>query len=158
MGLVKPRKSDTERETSIHLAKNDYLAGIEPSIRSAASMYGLPYSTLHDRLLGIQSASVSHHHQQLLTDQEEKSIVHFCNTLDNYGHPVTMQILKGFAKSLLPVSKRREVGKHWATHLPNSHSELAARFSQCLDRQRANEDDPAIIKDFFCEVIVLHYN
>ena len=46
MGRVKPQKSDSEREKSIHLAKKDYLAGIEPSIRSAASTYGLPYSTL----------------------------------------------------------------------------------------------------------------
>jgi hypothetical protein len=101
---------------------------------------------------------VAHHHQQLLTDQEEKSIVCFCNTLDDYGHPVNMQILKGFAKSLLPVSKCREVGKHWATRFLNCHPELAARFSQCLDRQRANASDPAIIKDFFGKVIVLHYN
>jgi hypothetical protein len=27
-----------------------------------------------------------------------------------------------------------------------------------LDRQRANASDPAIIKDFFGKVIVLHYN
>ena len=63
MGQVKPRKSNSEREKSIHLAKKDYLAGIEPSIRSAASTYGLPYSTLRDPLRGTQSASVAHHHQ-----------------------------------------------------------------------------------------------
>jgi hypothetical protein len=90
MSRVKPRKSDSEHEKSIHLAKKDYLAGIEPSIRSAASTYGLPYLTLCDRLRGTQSALVAHHHQQLLTDQEEKSIVRFCNTLDDYGHPVNM--------------------------------------------------------------------
>jgi hypothetical protein len=140
------------------LQKKNYLAGIEPSIRSAASTYGLPYSTLRDRLRGTQSASVAHHHEQLLTDQEEKSIVRFCNTLDDYGHPANMRILKGFAKSLLPLSKRREVGKHWATRFLNRHPELAARFSQRLDRQRANASDPAIIKVFFRKVIVLHYN
>jgi hypothetical protein len=52
MGRVKPWKSDSEREKSIHLAKKDYLAGIEPSITSAASIYGLSYSTLRDRLQG----------------------------------------------------------------------------------------------------------
>jgi len=158
MGQVKPWKSDSEREKSILLAKKDFLAGIEPSIRSAASTYGLSYSTLHDRQRGIQSTSVAHHHQQLLTEQEEKAIVRFWNTLDDYGHPVNMRILKGFAKSLLAVSKCREVGKHWATRLLNCHPELAVRFSQCLDYQRANTSDPAIIKDFFRKVIILHYN
>jgi hypothetical protein len=158
MGRVKPWKSDCEHEKSIHLAKKDYLAGIEPSIRSAASTYGLPYSILCDCLQGTQSALVAHHHQQLLTDQEEKSIVRFCNTLDDYGHPVNMRILKGFAKSLLPVSKSREVGKHRATRILNHHPELAVRFSQHLDRQRANASDSSIIKDFFRKVIVLHYN
>jgi hypothetical protein len=32
MGRVKPWKSDSEHEKSIHLTKKDYLAGIEPSI------------------------------------------------------------------------------------------------------------------------------
>jgi hypothetical protein len=69
-----------------------------------------------------------------------------------------MRIPIGFAKSLLPVSKRREVGKRWATHFLIDHTELAARFSQRLYCQRANASDPAIIKDIFRMVIVLHYN
>jgi len=69
-----------------------------------------------------------------------------------------MRILKGFAKSLLPVSKHREVGIHWATRFLNRHPEFAAELCQRLDRQRANASDPAIIKDFFHRVIVLHYN
>jgi len=158
MGRVKPRKSDSEHEKSIHLAKKDNLAGIEPSIRSAGSIYGLSYLTLHDRLRGTQSASVVHHHQQLPTDQEEKSIVLFCNTMVDYGHPVNMRILNGYAKSLLPVSKCGEEGQHWATRFLNCHPEFAARFSQRLDRQRANASDPTIIPDFFRKVIVLHYN
>jgi hypothetical protein len=146
---VKPWKSDSEHEKSIHLTKKDYLAGIEPSIWSAASTYGISYSTVHDRLQGTQSTLVAHYHQKLLTDQEEKSIVRFCNTLDDSGHPVNMQILKGFAKSLFPVSKCRKVGKHWATCCLNRHPELAAQFSRCWDRQRVNASDPAIIKDLF---------
>jgi hypothetical protein len=149
MGRVKPWKSGSEREKSILLAKKDYLAGIEPSIRSAVSTNGVPYSTMHDLLRGTQSASVAHHHQKLFPDQEEKSIVCYCNTLDDYGHVVNMRIIKGFAKSLLPVSKCREVGKHWAARLLNRHPELAAQCSQHLDCQRANASDPAIIDDFF---------
>jgi hypothetical protein len=95
MGRVKPRKSDSEREKSILLAKKEFLAGIEPSIRSAAlpMVYYIPPCVIACEV-----------HNLLLTDQEEKSIVCYCNTLDDYGHPVNMRILKGFAKSLLPVS------------------------------------------------------
>jgi hypothetical protein len=60
--------------------------------------------------------------------------------------------LKDFAKALLPISKYRDVGKHWATRFLNRHPELSARFSQRLDRQRANASDPELVKDYFRKV------
>ena len=65
---------------------------------------------------------------------------------------------KGFAKSLLPVSKRQEVGKHLATRFSNHHTGLTLRCSQRLDHQTANASDPAIIKHFFHMVIILQSN
>ena len=40
MGRVKPCRDDKEHEESIRLAKEDFISGIEPSIRSAARTYG----------------------------------------------------------------------------------------------------------------------
>jgi len=51
MGRVKC--SDvTDRENDIREAKHAYHSGLEPSIRAAASTYGISYGTLRDRLRG----------------------------------------------------------------------------------------------------------
>jgi len=38
------------------------------------------------------------------------------------------------------------------TRFLNYHSAITAKFSQHLDQQRANGNNPAILKDFFCKV------
>ena len=53
MGRVKHCRDDKEHEESIRRAKQDFISGIEPSIRSAARTYNIPYTTLRDRLHGL---------------------------------------------------------------------------------------------------------
>jgi len=60
MGRVKSRDAATDRENEIREAKHAYLSGLEPSIRATASTYGIPYSTLRDRLRGAQPRSAAH--------------------------------------------------------------------------------------------------
>jgi hypothetical protein len=100
---------------------------------------------------------MAHHHQYCLTDQEDKIIVCFCNSLYDYSHPVNIHIGEGYAKSLLHVTKCKDVGKHFTTLFINDHPELAATLIQCLDNRRAAGSDPEIITDFFRKVIILHY-
>jgi len=38
------------------------------------------------------------------------------------------------------------------TRFLNRHPAITTKFSQRLDRQRANANDSAILKDFFCKV------
>ena len=150
MGRVKPCPDDKEHEKSIRLAKRDFTNGIEPSIRSAALTYNIPYTTLRARLHGRQTRTEANRGFQLLSVQEEKAIVRFCETLDDWGHPVTIKILKQFAQSLLP--GQQGVGKHWTERFLKRNPALAAKFSHRLDRQRANANDPIILKDYFCKV------
>ena len=51
---AKSGKQNIEREKAIRDAKGDYLNGTEPSIRLAAPTYGIPYTTLQNRLRGRQ--------------------------------------------------------------------------------------------------------
>jgi hypothetical protein len=101
MGRVKCSDS-TDRENDIREAKHAYHSGLEPSIRAAASIYGIPYGTLGDQLRGAQPRSAAHEKEQLLTLEEEKSIVRFCETLDDLGHPLQAKMVNSFATSLLP--------------------------------------------------------
>ena len=88
MGRVKRREPATDRENDIREAKHAYLSGEVASIRAAASTYGIPFGTLRDRLRGTQPRSIAHENEQLLTPEEEKSIVRFCEALDDLGHPL----------------------------------------------------------------------
>ena len=50
-------------------------AGEKVSIRAAAEAYGIPFSTLKDRLKGTQPRVQAHIKQQLLSPTEEKSVI-----------------------------------------------------------------------------------
>ena len=152
MGRVKPREPVCDRENDIRDAKQVYLSGEVTSICSAASIYGIPYGTLQDRLRGAQPQSITHEKEQLLTPEEEKSIVRFCEALDDLGHPLQGKMVKDFALSLLPPQRHRQLRKHWITCFLNRHPGITSKFSQRLDRQRANANDPIILKDFFRKV------
>jgi len=77
MGRVKCRYAAIDTENEIHEAKHAYCTGLGSSICSAASTYGIPYGTLRDRLRGAQPRGAAHEKEQLLTPEEEKSIVRF---------------------------------------------------------------------------------
>ena len=65
-----------------------------------------------------------------------------CETLDDWGHPVTIKILKQFAQSVLP--RQCSVGEHWSARFLNRNTALTAKFSPRLDRQRADAKVPMI--------------
>jgi hypothetical protein len=155
MGKVKVCKAASEREMDLRDAQDAFLTGLEFSIRSAAKTYGVPYGTLPDRLQGAKPRSEAHRSEQLLSIEEEKSIVRFCETLDDLGHPLHGKLVKAYATSLLSPHRQRQLGKHWMTRFLNRNPSLVSMFSQRLDRQRANANDPAILKDFFRKVFYI---
>jgi hypothetical protein len=57
---------------------------------------------LRDRLQGAQPRVEAHQSEQILSVEEEKSIVRFCEALDDLGHPLKVKMVKAFAMSLLP--------------------------------------------------------
>jgi hypothetical protein len=61
MGRVKERKKN-EREENIQNAITHYENVLQPSMQASAEKFGIPYSTLRDRLNGAQSYQESHRH------------------------------------------------------------------------------------------------
>ena len=84
--------------------------------------------------------------------EDEKSIVRFCETLDDLGHLLQGKMVKTVAISFLPSHWQQRLGKHWMTRFLNCHSAISTKFNQHLDRQRANANDPAILNNFFHKV------
>ena len=157
MGKVKKCKAASEREKDLKEAQHDYITGLEPFICSAVKTYGVPYGTLRDRLQGARPRADAHSQEQILSVEEEKAIVRLCVTLDDWGHPLRGSLVKAFAMSLLPHTRRRQLGNHWLTRFLNRNPAIVSKFSQRLDRQRANASDPVILKDYFRKVFILYH-
>ena len=105
MGKVIQRKAASERQRDLNKAEHECIVGLEPSIRSVARTYGVPYGTLRGRLQGAKPHADAHSQEQILFVEEEKVIVRLCVTLDNWGHPLRGSV-KAFVMSLLPSARR----------------------------------------------------
>jgi hypothetical protein len=152
MGRVKPREPVADRETDIRDAKQVYLSDEVTSIHSVHSILSISYSTLQNRCRGAQPQSIAHKKEQLLTPEEEKSIVHFCEAVNDLGYALQGKMVKDFGLSLLTPYCRWQLGKHWITHIVIWHPGITSKFSKGLDSHRAKANDPVILRDFFSKV------
>jgi len=75
------------REQAISQALSDLSTGIYTSRRAAARAYGVPESTLRNRLGGATSSALSHQHQQRLTPLQEDFLVEWILEEDARGYP-----------------------------------------------------------------------
>ena len=58
--------------------EHDYIAGLEPSIHSAARTYGMLYRTLRGCLQVAKPHADAHSQEQILSVEEEQAIVWLC--------------------------------------------------------------------------------
>lgn len=143
-----------ERERLIQQAITHYKESSKPSLRISAETFGIPWTTLRDRLNGATNRRDAHRSQQLLTEYEETTIVKWCERMDDWGFPLRLGLVKEMAAYL--VRKRefaRTLGKHWLERFLSRNPAIASKFSARLDRQRAVTDNPVLLKDYFKEVL-----
>jgi hypothetical protein len=144
-----------ERENAINQAILHYndLSNSSKSMRVSAETFGIPYSTLRDRLNGAQTRQAAHRSQQLLTEYEESTIVKWCERMDDWGFPVRLGNLKEMAAYLVGKrEKGRTLGKNWLSRFLARNPQLSSKFSARLDRQRAVTNNPELLKDYFKKV------
>jgi transposase len=86
MGKINARKKDT-KEIRIQLAiEATQNKSLPLSIRRAAEKYGIPRSTLQDRLKGTKNPSESHAQYQILSAEEEQEVVRWIERLDDNNY------------------------------------------------------------------------
>ena len=152
MARLSQRRKDA-KEKSLQDAIRYYNQSDEPSIRATAEKFGVAHTTLRDRRAGTQSHVISHRKMQAYTEYEEKAIVQWCKSHDEWRHPLRLDVVKGMAQCILHRQlKSRTLGRHWLTRFLNRNPGLAAKISTRIDRQRAFASNPAILKDFFRKV------
>ena len=102
------------------------------SIRHTSELFGVPYSTLRGRLSGRRSHTLGHEAMQLLTKYEERSIVKWCEKLDEWGHPPRLAVVKTMAQAIInrrTNTKKKILGVHWLTRFLDRHPQLASKLS-----------------------------
>lgn len=144
-----------ERERLIQLAISHYQGSSKPdmSMRASAEAYGIPWTTLRDRLKGAEPRRAAHKSQQILSDYEEGTIVRWCERMDDWGFPLRLSLVKEMAAYL--VRKReigRTLGKHWLERFLKRNPNIKSRFASRLDRQRALTNNAELIKDYYKQV------
>jgi hypothetical protein len=123
------------------------------SIRKAVAVYNVPRTTLQDRKNGRQPQLGSRSKTRLLSDYEEEILVNWIHSMEQRGYPPFLIDIRRMAEVVLT---RRDasippkpIGKHWVYRWIKAHPDLDPRLVRTLDSQRAKNEDPKIIKEWF---------
>jgi len=136
-------------EAKVLLALQAYQNNQKLSLRRAAKVYEIPYTTLYRRQHGISARCDWIPKSRKLSDLEEQIIIQFILDLDSRGFPPQLRGVEEMANRLLADRGASPVGKRWARNFVKRRSELKTRFFRKYDYQRAKCEDPAIIKKWF---------
>jgi hypothetical protein len=94
-----------------------------------------------------------------MTVIEEKSLVKHLLDADKWSFSIRPEFLHGMAQILLQVRTHdptTTLGVNWAYKFVKHHPELCTRYNRRISYQRARQEDPNIIKQWFktvCEAI-----
>ena len=118
-------------------------------VASVAKLYGVSRTTLERRRTGTPSRQDILPPRQRLTKLEEKAIIQYILELDSRSFPPRLAGVEDMANQLLDTRGAPRVGKNWAGNFVRRQPELSTRYSRRYDYQRAKNEDPAIIGQWF---------
>ena len=132
----RPKKLKLWTEEQMSLAVEAVRSG-EMGVRRAHQEFGVPKSTLYDRVSGrVQEGAVSGP-QAYLTKEEEDELVHFLVECARFGFPRTRKQVIAIAQSV--ASQRHsgvEVSSGWWQSFRHRHPEIVLRNPEALSRAR----------------------
>ena len=123
------------------------------SIRGAAEFYGVPKSTLGDRISGrVLPGSKSGPDTHLTSEEEEELAGFLCRTA-LIGHARTRKEVLAIVNRILSSrGKKKEVTPGWWASFVARHPKLTLRTPATLSLSRANATDPQVINTYFDEL------
>jgi DDE superfamily endonuclease len=119
------------------------------SVRHTAKTYDVVRTTLRRRRAGIPSRRDCTPKLKKLTDLEESVIIQHILDLDMRGFSPKLSAVKDMANKLLAVRGKGKVGILWPSNFVKRSPELRTRFNRKYDYQRALNENPKIIQQWF---------
>ncbi|RJE26016.1 hypothetical protein PHISCL_01618 [Aspergillus sclerotialis] len=140
------------QENRIQMAISAYKSKKVKSKSRAAAIFGVPKSTFIDRLNGIQPRSEARASGHKLTTIEEESLVKRLLDADKRGFSIRPEYLRGMAQILLRERSQDPtavLGVNWASSFIKRRPELRTRYNRRITYQRAKQEDPKVLKQWF---------
>ncbi|KAK4697453.1 hypothetical protein P7C70_g8208, partial [Phenoliferia sp. Uapishka_3] len=133
------------------------------SLREAAKRTGAAHATVVDRKNGILPRTKAHTARQLLTPEEERVLVEFCESMERRYIPVRQDMLVERARLILEaraVPSASNPSRHWREAFQRRHPELHLKTSRSIDAVRVFSQDPANLLRYFDELeeVIKEYN
>ena len=122
----------------------------QKSMRKVAKQYGIPKSSLHDRVNGKMTRKEEHQRRQKLSPQEELAIVNWLHRLQAWGWSSRIDQVREMAAELLKKKgDTQSLGIHWGQKFLGRHQQLKTAFVPSLDKKRAIAEEGQILDQWF---------
>jgi hypothetical protein len=119
------------------------------SVRKAATIYSVSRTTIHAQRAGRPSRCDKPANLRKLTDLEEKVLLERVLDLDARGFQPRLSEIREMANRLRTDRDASEVGIRWANGFVKQPPELTTRFRRRIDYERAQCEDPDVVKAWF---------
>jgi hypothetical protein len=122
------------------------------SKQKAAGVFGVSRTTLRARLDGRKSRSETRANGHKLTNSEEDVLVKKLLDADKRGFSIRSEFLRQMAETLLRDRTRNAtatLGVNWPYTFTKRRPELRTRYNRRITYQRAKQEDPKVIKQWF---------
>ena len=123
----------TLKEARVNLALEALQSNRKLSLRAAAKLYNIPFSTLRDRHAGRPVRCDTTPNSKKLTQSEEEAIVQYIIELCARAFPPRLRGVEEMANQLLRVRDAPPVGKLWAHNFVKRQPELRTRYTRRYD-------------------------
>jgi hypothetical protein len=141
-----------KQEGRILLALQAVQKGQIKSLYAAAKLYDIPYTTLYDRATGTSPRVDKRWHSHKMTQLEEDSLTEWILSMDSRGaapRPSTVREMANILLATRGIHPPPTVGVNWTSSFVKRREELRSRFSRRYDYQRALNEDPKSIREWF---------
>ena len=137
-------------ESRIAAALEDLAGPSKPSLRAVEKKHGVSRRTLKRCLNGGVSKQIARSAQQLLTIEQENSLVAWILALETEGHAPTHGTVRQMAAQIVRVSGGPEqVGRKWLSRFLTRHPELRSKIGKNIEVERIQNTNSEDISTWF---------
>jgi hypothetical protein len=137
------------REQAIESAITDLRRGVFSSQRKAADAYGIPRSTLQQRLNGRKPNAIAHSNQQRLTPEQETFLADWILDEDSRAQPPSHLRVREMAIRILHMNgDYKPLGRHWVPNFITRNPRIASVVGRTIESARTTGASYETIRAF----------